>query len=169
MVNTANALHDLPVVKDAWAEGSISGLHVYQILAHAPAIDDFTSKEAAIVGLAKLTDASEVRRVLQVAAEADNPTHLDLSLEQQRAKRSLRLSARANGMWAITMLGEVDGAILAETLASFTRPGHPRHHHPGPTPRRCPDRHVEVCGGQHPPRRGVRGVHPGGFGEPAHQ
>ena len=36
MVNTANALHDLPVVKDAWAAGSISGLHVYQILAHAP-------------------------------------------------------------------------------------------------------------------------------------
>ena len=31
MVNTANALHDPPVVKDAWAEGSISGLHVYQI------------------------------------------------------------------------------------------------------------------------------------------
>ncbi|MEI2619199.1 MAG: DUF222 domain-containing protein [Candidatus Nanopelagicales bacterium] len=123
MVNTANALHDLPTVKDAWAAGSISGLHVYQILAHAPAIDDFTSKQAAIVGLAKLTDASEVRRVLQVAAEADNPTHLDLSLDQQRAKRSLRLSARANGMWAITgMLDEVDGAILAETLASFTRP-----------------------------------------------
>ncbi|MCB9428410.1 MAG: DUF222 domain-containing protein [Actinobacteria bacterium] len=123
MVNTANALHDLPVVKDAWAAGSISGLHVYQILAHAPAIDDFTSKQAAIVGLAKLTDASEVRRVLQVAAEADNPTHLDLTLDQQRAKRSLRLSARANGMWAITgMLDEVDGAILAETLASFTRP-----------------------------------------------
>ena len=101
-----------------------------------PAIDDFTSKQAAIVGLAKLTDASEVRRVLQVAAEADNPTHLDLSLDQQRAKRSLRLSARANGMWAITgMLDEVDGAILAETLASFTRPRTPRHHHPGPTPR----------------------------------
>ena len=50
--------------------------------------------------------------MLQVAAEADNPTHLDLSLDQQRAKRSLRLSARANGMWAITgMLDEVDGAI----------------------------------------------------------
>ena len=97
MVNTANALHDLPVVKDAWAAGSISGLHVYQILAHAPAIDDFTSKQAAIVGLAKLTDASEVRRVLQVAAEADNPTHLDLSLDQQRAKRSLRLSAGRMG------------------------------------------------------------------------
>ena len=42
--------------KDAWAAGSISGLHVYQIPAHAPAIDDFTSKQAAIVGLAKLTD-----------------------------------------------------------------------------------------------------------------
>ncbi|MBK9434490.1 MAG: DUF222 domain-containing protein [Micrococcales bacterium] len=137
MVNTANALHDLPTVKDAWAAGSISGLHVYQILAHAPAIDDFTSKEAAIVGLAKLTDASEVRRVLQVVAEADNPTHLDLTLDQQRAKRSLRLSARANGMWAITgMLDEVDGAIPGRN-PGIVHPtaGHPRHHHPGPAPR----------------------------------
>ena len=120
-----------------------------------PAIDDFTSKQAAIVGLAKLTDASEVRRVLQVAAEADNPTHLDLTLDQQRAKRSLRLSARANGMWAITgMLDEVDGAILAETLASFTRPRTPTTPPPGPTPRRCPDRHVQGRGGQHPPPAG---------------
>ena len=35
---------DLPVVKDALGCRSISGLHVYQILAHAPAIDDFTSR-----------------------------------------------------------------------------------------------------------------------------
>ena len=123
MVNTAKQLQDLPSVADAWAEGAISGLHVHQILAHAPGIDDFTAKQAAAVGLAKLTDASEVRRVLQVAADADNPAHLDLTIDQQRAKRSLRLSARANGMWAITgMLDEVDGAILADTLASFTRP-----------------------------------------------
>jgi hypothetical protein len=75
-----------------------------------------------VVALAKATDASEVRRVLQTVADAHNPTHLDLTLEQQRAKRSLRLSARANGMWSITgLLDEVDGAVLAETLASFTR------------------------------------------------
>ena len=56
-----------------------------------------------------------------------------LTLDQQRAKRSLRLSARANGMWAITgMLDEVDGAILAETWHRSPAPGHPRHHHPGP-------------------------------------
>ena len=72
MVNTANALHDLPVVKDAWAAGEYSGLHVYQILARPPRSMTSPAK-AAIVGLAKLTDASEVRRVLQVAAEADNP------------------------------------------------------------------------------------------------
>ena len=102
MVNTAKQLQDLPSVADAWADGAISGLHVHQILAHAPGIDDFTAKQAAAVGLAKLTDASEVRRVLQVAADADNPAHLDLTIDQQRAKRSLRLSARANGMWAIT-------------------------------------------------------------------
>ena len=64
-----------------------------------PAIDDFTSKEAAIVGLAKLTDASEVRRVLQVVAEADNPPTLDLSLDQQRAKRSLQ--AVRPGEWDV--------------------------------------------------------------------
>ncbi len=123
MVNTAQQLQDLPSVADAWADGAISGLHVHQILAHAPCIDDFTAKQAAAVGLAKLTDASEVRRVLQVAADADNPAHLDLTVDQQRAKRSLRLSARANGMWALTgLLDEVDGAILADTLASFTRP-----------------------------------------------
>ena len=36
IVHTAKQLQDLPVVKDAWAEGAISGLHVHQILAHAP-------------------------------------------------------------------------------------------------------------------------------------
>jgi hypothetical protein len=123
MVNTAKQLHDLPVVKDAWAQGAISGLHVYQILTAAPAIDDFPAAQPAVVALAAATDASEVRRVLQTVADADNPQHLDLTVEQQRAKRSLRLSARANGMWAITgLLDEVDGAILADTLASFTRP-----------------------------------------------
>ena len=122
MVNTAKQLQDLPVVADAYAQGAISGLHVHQILAAAPHIDDFPSSEPAVVALAKATDASEVRRVLQTVADAHNPTHLDLTLEQQRAKRSLRLSARANGMWAITgMLDEVDGAVLAETLAAFTR------------------------------------------------
>ena len=152
MVNTANALHDLPVVKDAWAAGSISGLHVYQILAHAPAIDDFTSKQAAIVGLAKLTDASEVRRVLQVAAEADNPTHLDLSLDQQRAKRSCACLPARMGC------GRSPGCSTRSTGRSWPKPwqrspapGHPRHHHPGPTPRRCPDRHVQGRGGQHHP------------------
>jgi len=123
MVNTAKALHDLPVVKDAWAQGAISGLHVYQILTAAPHIDDFPAAQPAVVALAAATDASEVRRVLQTVADADNPQHLDLTVEQQRAKRSLRLSARANGMWAITgLLDEVDGAILADTLAAFTRP-----------------------------------------------
>ena len=122
MVNTAKQLQDLPVVADAYAQGAISGLHVHQILAAAPHIDDFPSAQPAVVALAKATDASEVRRVLQTVADAHNPTHLDLTLEQQRAKRSLRLSARANGMWAITgMLDEVDGAVLAETLAAFTR------------------------------------------------
>jgi hypothetical protein len=123
MVNTAKSLRELPAVEQAWAVGSISGSHVYQILSHAPAIDDFTSKQTGAVALATVTDASELRRVLQVAAEADNPAHLDLTIDQQRAKRCLRLSARANGMWAITgMLDEVDGAILADTLAAFTRP-----------------------------------------------
>ena len=136
MVNTAN-VHDLPVVKDAWAEGSISGLHVYQILAHAPAIDDFTSKQAAIVGLAKLTDASEVRRVLQVAAEADNPTHLDFTLDQQRAKRSPGCPPGEWDVGVTGMLDEVDGAILAETLASFTRPRTPTTP-PPPRPNAAP-------------------------------
>ena len=87
--------------------------------------------------------------MLQVAAGADNPTHLDLSLDQQRAKRSLRLSARANGMWAITgRFDEVDGAILAETLASFTRPQTPTTPPPRPNAaRRRPDRHVQGRGG----------------------
>ncbi|MEZ5118831.1 MAG: DUF222 domain-containing protein [Candidatus Nanopelagicales bacterium] len=122
IVNTAQALQDLPVVADAYSHGAISGLHVHQILAAAPHIDDFATSEPAVVALAQATDASEVRRVLQTVADAHNPSHLDLTLEQQRAKRSLRLSARANGMWSITgLLDEVDGAVLAETLASFTR------------------------------------------------
>ena len=88
MVNTAKRLQDLPVVADAYAQGAISGLHVHQILAAAPHIDDFPSAQPAVVALAKATDASEVRRVLQTVADAHNPTHLDLTLEQQRAKRS---------------------------------------------------------------------------------
>jgi len=123
IVNTAKALEGLPAVTDAYAEGAISGMHVHQILNLAPHIDDFTTAEPAVVALAKATDASEVRRVLQTVADAHNPEHLDWTREQQRAKRGLRLSARANGMWGITgLLDEVDGAVLAETLAAFTQP-----------------------------------------------
>ncbi len=58
MVNTAQQLQDLPAWQTPGPTGAISGLHVHQILAHAPHIDDFTAKQAAAVGLAKLTDAS---------------------------------------------------------------------------------------------------------------
>ncbi len=81
-----------------------------------------TSKEAAIVGLAKLTDASEVRRVLQVVAEADNPTHLTSHWTSNAPNASCaRLPGRIRGR-SPGQFDEVDGAILAETLASFTRP-----------------------------------------------
>ncbi|MBK9434395.1 MAG: hypothetical protein IPN52_04500 [Micrococcales bacterium] len=74
-------------------------------------------------------------------------------------------------MWAITgMLDEVDGAILAETLASFTRP--PDTHDTTTPAQRSADALTDMskaAAANTPPRRGVRGVHPGGFGEPAHQ
>ena len=74
---------------------------------------------------------------MQVAAEADNPTHLDLSAGSATPKRSLRLSARANGMWAITgMLDEVDGAILAQTWHRSPRPRTPTT--PPPRPNAAP-------------------------------
>ncbi|MBK9434396.1 MAG: hypothetical protein IPN52_04505 [Micrococcales bacterium] len=58
MVNTANA-----PARPAGRERRLGcreyfGVACIRSLAHAPAIDDFTSKQAAIVGLAKLTDAS---------------------------------------------------------------------------------------------------------------
>ena len=137
MVNTANRSARPAGRKDAGLPAVFRGCMCIRSRPR-PAIDDFTSKEAAIVGLAKLTDASEVRLVLQVAAEADNPTHLDLTLDQQRAKRSLRLSARANGMWAITGIAdEVDGAILAET-SGIVHPPPDTHDTPPPRPNAAP-------------------------------
>ncbi|MEI2620677.1 MAG: hypothetical protein V9G09_08040 [Candidatus Nanopelagicales bacterium] len=92
---------------------------MYQILAHAPAIDDFTSKQAAIVGLAKLTDASEVRRVLQVAAEADNPTHLDLSTGS--ATRQTVPAAVRPGEWDV---GDHRDCSTRSTGRSWPKPWH---------------------------------------------
>ncbi|MEZ5118444.1 MAG: DUF222 domain-containing protein [Candidatus Nanopelagicales bacterium] len=124
MVNTAQQLQDLPVVADAYAQGVISGLHVHQILTAAPHIDDFrpANNRRRSHWPRPPMPVGGAPGVAAVAADADNPAHADLTIEQQRAKRSLRLSARANGMWAITgLLDEVDGAVLAETLAAFTR------------------------------------------------
>ena len=52
MVNTANALHDLPVVKGRLGCREYFGVACVSDPGPRPAIDDFTSKQAAIVGLA---------------------------------------------------------------------------------------------------------------------
>jgi hypothetical protein len=110
----------------------VSASHVHAITATAPAIDDFAASEAAVVALAAVTDARETRRILQVIADAHHPEHCDLDLAKQRAKRSLRLSARPSGMWRLTgLLDEVEGARLSELLAAFTAP---RDHRDSTTP-----------------------------------
>ena len=48
-------------------------------------------------------------------------SHGQLSHAEQRARRGLRLTARASGMWALTgLLDDIDGARLAELLEVFS-------------------------------------------------
>ena len=102
MVNTANALHDLHGrERRPWAAGSISGLRACIRSWPTPRRSMTSPANRPRSSAWRLTDASEVRRVLQVAAEADNPTHLDLSLDQQRAKRPCACPHGRMG-WAIT-------------------------------------------------------------------
>ncbi len=154
MVNTAQQLHDLPVVAEAWAAGAISGLHVHQILAAAPHIDDFPAAEPAVVALAKLTDACEVRRVLQTVADAHNPTHLDLTdraATRQTQPAAVRAGQRDVGDHRAARRGR-RGDPGRNPGRVHPPAGHPRHHHPGPAPRRRPGRHGHRRGGQPPAR-----------------
>jgi hypothetical protein len=71
--------------------------------------------------LACATDARETRQVLQVVADAQDGAHGQLSHAEQRARRSLRLSARPSGMWRLTgLLDDIEGARLAEVLEAFS-------------------------------------------------
>ena len=162
MVNTAQQLEDLPVVKDAWAQGAISGLHVHQILTASPG--SLPGRQPAVVALATRppTFAGGAPGVADRARRPRPTDRLFVTVEQQRAKRSLRLSARANGMWAVSGRPrrgqQADG--LAETLASFTRLPD-THDSTTPAQRRAdaPGRH----GRQRPPATAQVRWQPGGF------
>ena len=137
MVNTAIRSARPAGREDAWAAGVFRGC---MCIRSWPTPGDRRqlppANKPAIVGLAKLTDASEVL-VLQVAAEADNPTHLDLSLDQQRAKRSLRLSGPRTGCGRSPGCStRLDGAILARN-PGIVHPPPDTHDTTTPTQRRA--------------------------------
>ena len=97
-------------------------MHVHQILNLAPHIDDFTTAEPAVVALAKATDASEVRRCCR---PLQTPTTLNTwigpaSSNAPNAASDCRPAPTDVGITGL--LDEVDGAVLAETLAAFTQP-----------------------------------------------
>ncbi|MEZ5186375.1 MAG: DUF222 domain-containing protein [Candidatus Nanopelagicales bacterium] len=124
IVMTAAALRDLPVVAEAFREGDLSGAHVHAITSHAETISEFKDLEPAVVQLATQTDPTEVGRILRVVADAETDGDRgDLDYAVQRGKRSLRITARANGMWRLEgLLDEISGAAVANALAAFTAP-----------------------------------------------
>ena len=157
--------HDLPVVKDVGCQDYLGVACIRSW--PTPAIDDFTSKQAAIVGLAKLTDASRCARYCRLSLRPTTPPTRTSHWIQQRAKRSLRLSARANGMWRSPDARRGRRGDPGREPGIVHRPRTPRHHHPA---QRRADALTDMSRPRRPHhRRGVRSVHPGGFGEPAHQ
>ena len=82
-----------------------------------PGIDDFTTKQAAIVGLAKLTDASEVRWCCRSPLRPTTPPTWTWSSDQQRAKRSPRCPPGRMGC------GRSPGCSTRSTGRSWLKPG----------------------------------------------
>lgn len=121
IVNTGRQLGSLPELAQAFDAGRVSGQHVSVILATTEGLTQRAEVVAAATELACATDPRETRQVLQVIADAQDGSHGELSHAQQRARRSLRLTARPSGMWRITgLLDEVEGARLAEVLETFS-------------------------------------------------
>ena len=114
--------------------GSISGLHVYQILAHAPAIDDFISK----TGRDRRPGEGLMprrRRYCRSPLVDNPPTWTHTWISNAPNGPCACLPGRMGCGRSPGCLTRSTRAILAETLARSPAPGHPRHHHPGPTPR----------------------------------
>ena len=121
IVATARDLAAFPQLARAFAPGRVSSQHVAVILATTEGVKARAQIVAAAVDLAAATDPRETRHVLQVIADAEDGAHGQLSHAEQRARRGLRLSARASGMWALTgLLDDIDGARLADLLEVFS-------------------------------------------------
>ena len=121
IVATARDLAAFPELAQAFAQGRVSGQHVSVILATTEGVKARAQAVAAAVDLAAATDPRETRHVLQVIADAEDGEHGQLSHAEQRARRGVRLTARASGMWALTgLLDDIDGARLADLLEVFS-------------------------------------------------
>ncbi len=121
IVATAKDLRGFPELSEAFDAGRVSGQHVSVILHTTQGMKKRGQVVAAAVGLAAATDPRETRHVLQVLADAEDGKNGQLSHAEQRARRGVRLTARASGMWRLSgLLDDVEGARLAEVLAQFS-------------------------------------------------
>jgi len=121
IVATAKELRSFPELSEAFAAGRVSGQHVSVILQTTQGMKQRPQVVAAAVGLAAATDPRETRHVLQVLADAEDGKNGQLSHAEQRARRGVRLTARASGMWRLTgLLDDVEGARLADVLTQFS-------------------------------------------------
>ncbi len=121
IVQSGRQLESFPELSEAFAAGRVSGQHVSVILQTTEGLKARAEVIAAATQLACATDPRETRHVLQVVADAQDGTHGQLSHAEQRARRSLRLSARPSGMWRLTgLLDDIEGARLAEVLEQFS-------------------------------------------------
>ena len=121
VVATANDLQAFPDLAEAFDAGRVSGQHVSVILHTTQGMKQREQVVAAAVGLAAATDPRETRHVLQVLADAEDGKNGQLSHAAQRARRGVRLTARASGMWRLTgLLDDIEGARLADVLAQFS-------------------------------------------------
>ncbi len=121
IVQSGRQLESFPELSEAFAAGRVSSQHVSVILQTTEGLKQRAEVIAAATELASATDARETRQVLQVIADAHDGAHGELSHAQQRARRSLRLSARPSGMWRLTgLLDDIEGARLAEVLEAFS-------------------------------------------------
>ncbi len=121
VVATGRELRGFPELSEAFDAGRVSAQHVSVVLQTTQGLKQRGQVVAAAVVLAAATDPRETRHVLQVVADAEGGEHGQLSHAEQRARRGVRLSARASGMWRLSgLLDDVEGARLAEVLGQFS-------------------------------------------------
>ena len=115
MVRTASRLRSLPVTRQAWAEGDLSGGQVEAVLANVPrrATELFAEQETAVVPVLAPLSVAETAIAMRLWRERAEALLDDV--EATMPERSVHLSSTLDGRWELTGSFDAEGGEVVAT------------------------------------------------------